>query len=137
MTVDDWKTKADAFKQRILHNIPPEWVIIGANHLGTNVANLTDLCPMFSEREREITALDATALRDAIAARRYTSVEVTRAYGKAAALIHQVTNCLSDYFLEEALERAAWLDAELERTGMPVGPLHGVPVSVKGARNIK
>ncbi|WVF67789.1 hypothetical protein IAT40_002550 [Kwoniella sp. CBS 6097] len=42
-----------------------------------------------------------------------------------------------DYFPEEALERVRWLDQELERTGQPVGPLHGVPISVKEHLGLK
>ena len=32
---------------------------------------------------------------------------------------------------EDALHRAAELDEHLERTGKPIGPLHGLPISVK------
>jgi amidase len=82
---------------------------------------------------RDVSNLVRTSdLRDAIATRQYTSVAVTTAYLKAAAIVHGATNCLMDYFPEEALARANELDIELERTSVPVGPLHGVPISIKG-----
>lgn len=40
-------------------------------------------------------------------------------------------NCLTEIFIDKALERAALLDEQLKKTGKPVGPLHGLPVSLK------
>ena len=135
----DWKAKGEAFKASVTASIPSEWLLpdSAAAKLGKDVSGLVQTAPLLTDLEKEITALDATALRDAIAARKYTSVAVTTAYAKAAALAHQTTNCLMAYFVEEALERARWLDAELERTGKPVGPLHGVPISVKDHMGVK
>lgn len=41
------------------------------------------------------------------------------------------TNCLSETCFQRALETASRLDEHLARTGEPVGPLHGLPVSLK------
>jgi Asp-tRNA(Asn)/Glu-tRNA(Gln) amidotransferase A subunit family amidase len=41
------------------------------------------------------------------------------------------TNCLTEIFVKRALERAAWLDKQLKSTGKVVGPLHGLPISLK------
>ena len=41
------------------------------------------------------------------------------------------TCCLTDLFLEEALEKAKDLDEHLRQTGKTVGPLHGLPISAK------
>lgn len=41
------------------------------------------------------------------------------------------TNCLTEIFIEEALERASQLDAFLRENGRVVGPLHGLPISLK------
>ena len=49
---------------------------------------------------------------------------------------HQ-TNCLTEIFVERALERAAWLDEQLKSTGKVVGPLHGLPISLKDQIRIK
>ncbi|OTA04470.1 hypothetical protein A9Z42_0050770 [Trichoderma parareesei] len=38
---------------------------------------------------------------------------------------------------EEAITRAKWLDAEYKKRGKPVGPLHGLPISVKDQFFIK
>lgn len=41
------------------------------------------------------------------------------------------TNCLTEIFVDRALERARQVDEHLERTGTVLGPLHGLPVSLK------
>lgn len=45
-------------------------------------------------------------------------------------------NCLSETLFPEALERAKLLDAHFKATGKPLGPLHGLPVSIKDSFNI-
>ncbi|KIM79793.1 hypothetical protein PILCRDRAFT_822967 [Piloderma croceum F 1598] len=90
-----------------------------------------------TDRERNIVKYDATVLADLIRKRVYTSVEVVFAFAKAAVVAQDVTNCLTEIFIEEALDRAQELDQHLEVSGNVVGPLHGVPVSIKDHIKIK
>lgn len=46
-------------------------------------------------------------------------------------------NCLHEIFFEEAIEDAKRLDAFFEENGKPVGPLHGLPVSLKDQFHVK
>lgn len=46
-------------------------------------------------------------------------------------------NCLTEIFVERALARAAELDDALKKTGKVVGPLHGLPISLKDQLCIK
>jgi len=62
---------------------------------------------------------------------------VTTAFCKAAAVAHQVTNCLTEIFFTQALERAKELDAVFKRTGKPTGALFGLPISLKDQFQIK
>ena len=41
------------------------------------------------------------------------------------------TNCMAEIFFTAALERAKQLDIGYQRTGVPAGPLHGLPISLK------
>jgi amidase len=41
------------------------------------------------------------------------------------------TNCLTEILFPEALARANFLDEYLEKTGEVIGPLHGLPISLK------
>ncbi len=46
-------------------------------------------------------------------------------------------NCLTEIFVERALARAAEVDAHLKSTGKVMGPLHGLPISLKDQFRIK
>ncbi|KAL9709179.1 hypothetical protein Ac2012v2_007534 [Leucoagaricus gongylophorus] len=67
----------------------------------------------------------------------WTAVDVTTAFSKRAIVAHQLVNCLTEIFIDRALARAAELDEHLKRTGSVVGPLHGLPVSLKDQVCIK
>lgn len=54
-----------------------------------------------------------------------------------AAISHQLTRCLTEPLFDTAADRASFLDEHLQRTGKPIGPLHGLPVSVKDTFDIK
>lgn len=46
-------------------------------------------------------------------------------------------NCTLEFFPEMALARAKELDEILQKTGKPVGPLHGLPISLKDQFRVK
>ncbi|RDW87467.1 amidase-7 [Coleophoma crateriformis] len=60
-----------------------------------------------------------------------SAVEVTKAFLRRAGLAQKVTNCITELLPERALQRAKELDEFLKTNGKPVGPLHGIPISVK------
>jgi amidase len=90
-----------------------------------------------SEREKSFLALDVTSLADRLAARECSAVEVTVAFCKAAYAAQELTNCLTEIMFNQALIRARELDVHLAETGSVVGPLHGVPVSIKDHITVK
>ncbi|KAE8420862.1 amidase signature domain-containing protein [Aspergillus pseudocaelatus] len=47
------------------------------------------------------------------------------------------TNCLTEVLFDQALERSRELDEYLRRQGKPIGPLHGLPISLKDQFNVK
>ncbi|KAF7184801.1 hypothetical protein CNMCM7691_006604 [Aspergillus felis] len=103
-----------------------------------NVMDIPRTCGLLSERELEITEqYDVRELLRAMADKRLTAEEVTVAFCKRAAIAHQLTRCLTEPLFDRAVQRARELDAHLRRTGRPIGPLHGLPVSVKDCFHIK
>ena len=60
-----------------------------------------------------------------------TSAQVTKAFLQRAGLASRLVNCCTELLPERALERAKYLDEYLLKSNKPVGPLHGLPISVK------
>ncbi|KXT11739.1 hypothetical protein AC579_5039 [Pseudocercospora musae] len=73
------------------------------------------------------TSLSAVRLLEELRHRKVTAEEVTRAFLRRAVVAHQATNCLTELPWDEAIERAKFLDSLPE----PLGPLHGLPISIK------
>ncbi|CAK7199704.1 hypothetical protein SEUCBS139899_002387 [Sporothrix eucalyptigena] len=78
----------------------------------------------------------AAALLAKLAAGELTSLEVTVAFSKRAAIAQQLLHCLTEIFFEQAQERARYLDDYLAREGTVLGPLHGLPISLKDSFNV-
>lgn len=87
--------------------------------------------------EKTIVLSDATAIADRIRHGEYTAVQVITAFLKAAVAAQDRTNCLTEICDEDALARAKELDEHFSKTGNVVGPLHGVPVSIKDHVKVK
>ncbi|KAF3482023.1 general amidase [Arthroderma uncinatum] len=90
-----------------------------------------------TDEEKKITGEESTAIVEKIKNKEYSALQVTQAYCKAAAIAHQMTACLHEVFFDQALERARYLDSYLEKNGEPIGPLHGLPVSLKDQFHVK
>ncbi|KAK9456749.1 amidase signature domain-containing protein [Dipodascopsis uninucleata] len=85
----------------------------------------------------EITELTAVEIVDAIAKGKYTAVEVITAFIKRAVLAHQLLNIFTEFFPDLALKRAAELDDYYKTNGKTIGPLHGLPISLKDQFRVK
>ncbi|KAJ6547162.1 amidase [Mycena capillaripes] len=62
----------------------------------------------------------------------WDSSQVVKAYLARAAAAHAKTNCVTEVLFAEALKQAQDLDNEFALTKKLRGPLHGVPISIKG-----
>ncbi|KAJ3339600.1 vacuolar protein sorting-associated protein 45 [Gonapodya sp. JEL0774] len=89
------------------------------------------------KRERELTSMTGTELVRLMSQGHLTSLEVTRAFCHRAALAQQLLNCVTEFLFDRAFARAAEIDSEFKKTGKAVGPLHGLPVSIKEEMNMK
>lgn len=140
--IDNWQQAAAQKRQQLQdsipkhHLLPPSLLTPNANLLPSSTAILNSgiLTPL----DLLITSTDSAALiLQRIASREWTSVQVTEAFCKRASIAQQLTGCLTELFYERAMERARWLDEYLVREGKPLGPLHGLPVSLKDCYGIK
>lgn len=86
---------------------------------------------MLAHDDAAIINSDPIELLDQLAKAKVSAVAVAGAFLRAAVIAQTLTNCLTELLPREALETAQKLDDYLKSTGKPVGPLHGLPVSVK------
>lgn len=91
---------------------------------------------ILSMEEVAITSTPLDKLLALLSSGQLSSVVATKAFLKRAILAHQLTNCLTEVMVPYALERAAACDAHLAKTGKTIGPLHGLPVSLKDQFNL-
>ncbi|CAK5277956.1 unnamed protein product [Mycena citricolor] len=126
-----------------LNNLIPEHLRLGPEFVaqypaGSDVRAAAAASGLLSPLELEITdvANDATSILERIRQRDWTAVQVTLAFAKRAAIAQQLLSCLCDFFLEDALRRARELDEYQDKTGRLVGPLHGLPISIKGHMDV-
>ncbi|KAI5460719.1 putative fatty-acid amide hydrolase [Mariannaea sp. PMI_226] len=115
--------------------IPHNWRI-SAERLQdvNNVMEIPLNCGLLNDTEIEITSkYDATAIVEKLKARTWSVEQVTVAFCKRAAIAHQLTNCLTEIFFDDAIQRAKQLDVEyyqrVSNDNFP--PLFGLPISLK------
>ncbi|KAI0596818.1 acetamidase [Biscogniauxia sp. FL1348] len=102
---------------------------IPASEIPLNTTSLPK--KILSEEELTITEATLEDLIEKLASGQWTSTAVIKAFMRRAGLAQKLTNCITELLPERALKRAADLDAYFAANKKPVGPLHGVPISVK------
>ncbi|OSX66101.1 hypothetical protein POSPLADRAFT_1131808 [Postia placenta MAD-698-R-SB12] len=133
-----WKRLVADKRRRQLESIPKDWLIQVPDEHIVDVTAVPERCGLLSDRELQITNTgDVNEILDKLAKGEWSAVEVTNAFCKRAIIAHQLVNCLTEIFVEKALARAAELDDYLKTTGKTIGPLHGLPVSLKDQFSIK
>ncbi|CEN59802.1 Putative Acetamidase-A [Aspergillus calidoustus] len=132
----DWKSVAAQKKAALEASIPAEWRIEQLPTDGS-VMSFPKTSGILTPDELAITESSATDLVRDLASGKITSIAVTTAFCKRAAVAHQLTNCFHEFFPEIALRRAKYLDEYLAENKKPIGPLHGLPISLKDQVRIK
>ncbi|RAO73738.1 uncharacterized protein BHQ10_009750 [Talaromyces amestolkiae] len=130
----NYKVLAAAKKAQQQGNIPQNWHIpVNIFQDATNVMDVPLSCGLLDETEAKITSdYDATALLEKLKARVWSVEQVTVAFCKRAAIAHQLTNCLTEIFFDDAIERAKKLDLEYgQKSPNTLPPLFGLPISLK------
>lgn len=103
------------------------------NHSHSNPNSNLNFFNSFTTFERTILSTPSITIVQHISQRRpqWTATNVLKAFIKSAIRAHVETNCLTEIMFESALDQAAALDEEFERTGIIKGRLHGLPISLK------
>ncbi|KAA8911691.1 acetamidase [Sphaerosporella brunnea] len=128
-----WEEIALRKRQERGAKIPKEWELgPEIQPMPEDVTGIPRSCGILTEKELDITEnYDARSIVDAVVGGRWTAEEIAVAFCKRAAIAQQLVNCLTEIFFDQAIERARYLDRYLQEHGKPVGPLHGLPISLK------
>ncbi|EMG47576.1 hypothetical protein SBY92_004725 [Candida maltosa Xu316] len=132
-----WLPKIEQYRQNLVDAIPEKYTVElpqSTDKLIQDQFNAVDYLykeKLLTPEEFAITDLPTVELVAKIASGELTSVEVFEAYAHRAVLAHQFTNCAMELFIAEGLKQAEERDAYFKEHGKTVGPLHGVPISLK------
>jgi amidase len=133
MAVKDYKEVSAIARKRREANITAYYKVPSVKEakLPKNLTKYALESGFYTPQERQIIESEAEDILKNIAARTWTSLQVAEAFCKAAAYAQELTNCVTEVLFAEALERARFLDKYLANNGETLGPLHGLPISLK------
>lgn len=137
----DWEKKAAAKREANLAKIPKEWLLpsefVKGDHTShESVLDVPAKCGILTPEEVVVTQnFDAVSLAKVVQVGSLRAEGIAIAFCKRAAIAQQLTNCLTETFFDDAIKRGKWLDEYLAKHGRPVGPLHGLPISIKDPFN--
>lgn len=142
MTIKPQIYKEIASRKRQLRDAQfiPEWLVPQDELPSTAVKDVSkwiEKAGKLSAEELEITSSSAQTIVENIKLKKWTSLQVCKAFCHRASIAHQLTNCLSEVFFQEAFKQAQELDDYQAKTGSVVGPFHGLPIAIKDNFNIK
>lgn len=132
----EWVPKIKAYNDKLNAAIPKEYLVpaelLPDTDLDTTPFNATEVPGRVLDKETlEITGLTAVEIAQKIAEGQLTAVQTLTAFIKRATIAQQLTRCAMEIFFDEGLARARALDEYFAQHGRTVGPLHGVPMSLK------
>ncbi|KAF1844642.1 amidase signature enzyme [Cucurbitaria berberidis CBS 394.84] len=139
-----WQDLARSKRESVAAKIPEAWRL--PSHITASfhenatlsVLDVPHTSGILTQQEIEITEnYNATELVQLMRDRKLKSIELVTAFCKRAAVAQQCVNCLTEIMFEEAMDRARECDDYLEKEGRPIGPLHGLPISLKDSCNVK
>lgn len=142
MTNEQWKTlSTDACERRDQSMADIEkYFPLPKGFESNHTAELPDPLPLnvtsFPKKylnpfDYTIISTDPIVLLKEIADKKYTAVQVAGAYLRCAVLAQKTVNCVTEFLPDMALEMATKCDKYLEEYGKTMGPLHGLPISLK------
>ncbi|KAJ9612646.1 hypothetical protein H2200_004243 [Cladophialophora chaetospira] len=136
--VGDWESRAKAKREAILDSIPEKWRLqkIPSPEEQKDVTG-SYIQQFLNDKEIAITETDAVGIAEKVAAGEWSAVDVTEAFCHRASLAHQLVNCLHETFFDAAVASAKDLDEYYAKKKKTIGPLHGVPVSLKDQFHVK
>ncbi|CAG8425163.1 unnamed protein product [Penicillium salamii] len=136
--VPQWNRLAECKRQAQNDSIPKEWRLPPDHPIPGNPYEYLKTSGLLTPEEVHITEhTEAKILVHRMISHQLTAEEVVTAFCKRAALAQQLIKCCTEMFFDNAIEQARSLDRHFETTGRPVGPLHGLPISLKDVFDVE
>ncbi|ESZ95607.1 hypothetical protein SBOR_4003 [Sclerotinia borealis F-4128] len=136
--IPEWQAVAKNKRDSVNGLIPEKWRLDSIPSVTEQKDVTGDYIQQFlSTREIEITETDAVGIVEKTMSREWKAREVCEAFCHRASLAHQLVNCLHEIFFEDAILEAQRLDDYFTEHKQPIGPLHGLPVSLKDQFHVK
>jgi len=118
-----------AYRDATVEAVFPALSSLTASDLPLNVTGVP--ADVLTSEEIRITSLPVEELLSQLASRELSCIETTNAFLRRAAVAQRLVNCVTELLPDRALARAQYLDDYIATHGKPIGPLHGLPISVK------
>src|SRR4051794_13213734 len=133
-----WREIVRQRRQQQLSSIPVGWRLKTIPSDFKDCSPVIEACGILSTEELEITnTTDAPKILHNIISRKWTCEAVATAFCKRAAIAQQLIGCCTEMFFEKAIQGAKVLDEHLAKTGKLLGPLHGLPISLKDSFDVQ
>jgi amidase len=89
----EYVTEGEAIRARVLESLPQDLRLGKEYAERKSVIDVPETCGLLTEEELAITALDTTGVRDAVRDGKLSAVQVVKAFGRRAAIAHQLVFC--------------------------------------------
>ncbi|KAL3421610.1 amidase [Phlyctema vagabunda] len=134
-----WEVLAKTKRDSVNALIPKPWLLTSPVPPVLEQRDVTGkyIQQFLSPREIEITETDAVGIVEKTTSGQWKAKEVAEAFCHRAALAHQMVNCLHEIFFEAAIADAQKLDEYYAEHRKPIGPFHGLPISLKDQFHVK
>lgn len=127
-----WREKSEAKKASVLQGVPTAFLHQDLTCSYSDTRSVHEIPPShLSPEELALTKLETVEIIAGISRGQYTAVQVLDAFTHRAAIAHKLLNCCLEFRYQDARAEAEKLDQHYRNTGKTVGPLHGLPISVK------
>lgn len=118
-----------AYRDATIEAVFPALSSLIASDLPLNVTEIP--ADVLTLEELRVTSLSPEELVHQLSSGELTCIEATNAFLRRAAVAQHLVNCVTELLPERAQARAQYLDKYITTHGKPIGPLHGLPISVK------
>ncbi|KAI2462769.1 amidase [Annulohypoxylon bovei var. microspora] len=135
-----WQEVAEKKRKETLAKIKPEWIlkksVLKAAEQRRVIAG-EFIESLLDDVTQRFTMMDVPELSKGLTDGSFRSVQVVTAFCKRAAFAHQLNQNLLEIGFDQAISRAKQLDEYYDCHKKVIGPLHGIPITLKDQFHVK